>query len=157
MTQEDPEKYPAERWESSWKKAQNPGGMEGGEVLFEPGSAGIIPPEAVETPWLRNMRGVSRAFFWIGVAFTAKDLGEALKETIDTGDIRPFAREVVRQAAGWGGALAGAGEGAAFGATVGSLFGPVGTVVGGVVGGIVGGIIGGIAGFLAGDWLSDLF
>jgi RHS repeat-associated protein len=136
-----------------WKGAQEtiegvhtkPGQGPKGEVLFE----GNIPAQAVEGGALRALRGAARGLFWVGVAFTAYDLGAAAVESFRQGSIKPLAREVVRQSVTWGAAIGGA----KVGAIIGSAFGPVGTVVGG----LIGGILGGIGGWIAGSWLSSLF
>ena len=86
----------------------------------------------------------------VAVAATLIDLVKAAVESWRQGDPRPLAREAVKQATGWAGALALGAEGAGFGLAVG---GPVGMVVFGILGGIAGGFIG----FLAGSWLSNLF
>ncbi len=122
-----------------------PGQGPKGEVLFE----GKIPAQAVEGGALRALRGAARGLFWVGVAFTAYDLGAAAVESFRQGSIKPLAREVVRQSVTWGAAIGGA----KVGAIIGSAFGPVGTVVGG----LIGGILGGIGGWIAGSWLSSLF
>jgi RHS repeat-associated protein len=107
------------------------------------------PPQAVEGAGVRALRGAARGLFWVGVAFTAYDLGAAAVESFGQGSIKPLAREVVRQSVTWGAAIGGA----KLGAIIGSAFGPVGTVVGG----LIGGILGGIGGWIAGSWLSSLF
>lgn len=139
-----------------WKQAQRttegvppkPGGPLQGEVLFE-GEKGI-PAAAVESVGLRALKGAGRAFFWVGVALTAWDLGTALGESIAQGSVKPIAREVVRQATTWGMAIGGA----EIGGTIGTF---VGGPIGAVVGGLIGGVVGGIAGYISGSWLADLF
>jgi RHS repeat-associated protein len=127
-----------------WRAGQE--AHEGGEVLF----TGPVPASALETPFMRGMRGMSRAMFWIGLTFSVADIGVAFDETVKTGDIRPLARELVRQGTTWGTSLAMGAEGAAFGFAIG---GPVGAAVVGLAGSIAGAIIGsGI-----GEWLSSLF
>ena len=138
-----------EKWKGVQKTTEGvptkPGQGLKGEVLFE----GPVPAQAVEGGGLRALRGAARGLFWVGVAFTAYDLGKAAVESFRQGSIKPIAREVVRQSVTWGAAIGGA----KVGAIIGSAFGPVGTVVGGLIGGIAGGI----GGWIAGSWLSSLF
>lgn len=88
------------------------------------------------------IRGASRTFFVTGVALDGYNIA--------TAEDKP--REVVKTAAGWGGAWAGAKGGAMVGAGIGSFFGPG---PGTAVGGFIGGLVGGIGGYWAGSELGE--
>ena len=157
LAQENPGRY-KER-SAAWGNAQageSRGGTsysEGGEVLFE----GPVPPKAVNSVGVRMLRGGARALFWYGVAESVVDVGQATQTSIQTESPKPVARELVRQAGGWGaailGAKAGATGGAWVGAAVASPTGP-GAAVGGIVGGLVGGAVFFAAGYFGADWAS---
>lgn len=85
-----------------------------------------------------------------GIAFTAYDLGKASKTSVELGSVKPISAEVVRQAGGWGSALAGAKVGVVAGAALGIETGP-----GAIITGLVGGIVAGAAGYYGADWIAD--
>ena len=85
-----------------------------------------------------------------GIAFTAYDLKIATEESIKQNSIKPISVEVVKQAGGWGAAIAGARIGVVVGAAVGIETGP-----GAVVSGAIGGIIFGTAGYLGATWPTE--
>jgi len=64
--------------------------------------------------------------------------------------MKPISAEVVRQAGGWGSAVAGMKIGAATGAALGIETGP-----GALLTGLVGGIVFGAAGYYGADWVAD--
>ncbi|KJZ63801.1 hypothetical protein [Pseudomonas fluorescens] len=74
----------------------------------------------------------------------------AADESIKQKSIKPISIEVVKQAGGWGGAIAGARIGVVAGAAVGIETGP-----GAIVSGAVGGIIFGTAGYFGASWLTE--
>jgi outer membrane lipoprotein SlyB len=84
------------------------------------------------------------------IGFTAYDLKLATEESIKQKSVKPISVEVVKQAGGWGGAMAGARIGFVAGAAVGIETGP-----GAFVSGAIGGIIFGTAGYLGATWLAD--
>ncbi len=88
------------------------------------------------------IKGATRTLFWTGAAIDTYNIA--------TAEDKP--REVVKTAAGWGGAWVGAKGGAAIGAGIGSFFGPG---PGTAVGGFFGGLIGGIGGYWAGSNLGE--
>ena len=127
---------------------------EGGETLIE----GPVPASAIESPLLRTLRGGSQVLVGVAIGMTVANLVQAAIDSVRQGDIRPLARQVVREASTWGMGMAMAAEGAAFGAEVGLLLGgPVGMAVGTVVFGILGGLAGAIIGSGIGDFFSSLF
>lgn len=84
------------------------------------------------------------------IGFTAYDLEQAAGKSIDQKSVKPISIEVVKQAGGWGGAVAGARVGAMLGAAVGIETGP-----GALVTGAIGGIIFGTAGYFSASWLTE--
>lgn len=86
----------------------------------------------------------------MSIALTAYDLDQATEKSINTGSVKLIAAEVVRQAGGWGGAIAGAKVGVIAGAAVGIESGP-----GAVITGLIGDIFFGTAGYLGADWVAD--
>lgn len=86
----------------------------------------------------------------LGIAFTAYDLTQASRESIEIGSARPISAELVRQAGGWGMAWAGFKVGGVAGAAVGIESGP-----GAIATGLIGGIIFGAAGYFGADWVAD--
>lgn len=86
----------------------------------------------------------------LGIAFTAYDLAQASRESIEIGSANPISAELVRQAGGWGMAWAGFKVGGVAGAAVGIESGP-----GAIATGLIGGIIFGAAGYFGADWVAD--
>ncbi|WP_222909549.1 glycine zipper family protein [Pseudomonas sp. DNDY-54] len=86
----------------------------------------------------------------LGIAFTAYDLAQASRESIEIGSANPISAELVRQAGGWGMAWAGFKVGGIAGAAVGIESGP-----GAIATGLIGGIIFGAAGYFGADWVAD--
>ena len=93
---------------------------------------------------------VGRVLMVVGVVFTAVDLGLAGKRSVEQNSFKPIGAEVVRQAGGWGMALAGVKIGAVAGAAVGVATGP-----GLIVTGAIGAVIFGAAGYFGADWIAD--
>lgn len=121
------------------------------EVLVQ---AEKVPPSAVFTPgsykatnMLIKGTKVVRVF---AIGFTAYDLKLAAEESVKQNSVKPISVEVVKQASGWGAAMAGARIGVVAGAAVGIETGP-----GAIVSGAVGGIIFGTAGYLGATWLTE--
>ncbi|HBS6033794.1 TPA: glycine zipper family protein, partial [Klebsiella pneumoniae] len=85
-----------------------------------------------------------------GIVFTAYDLEQASKKSLKNGSVKPIPAEVIRQAGGWGMAVAGAKIGTVAGAAVGIETGP-----GVVLTGLIGGVIFGTAGYFGADWVAD--
>lgn len=117
------------------------------EVLVQ---AEKIPPEAIFTPGSYRATSVlikgARVVRVFAIGFTAHDLKLAADESIKQKSIKPISVEVVKQAGGWGGAIAGA----RIGVAVGIETGP-----GAIVSGAVGGIIFGTAGYFGASWLTE--
>lgn len=86
----------------------------------------------------------------LGVVLTAYDLAEAGHESYKTSSVKPITAEIIRQAGGWGTAMAGFKLGGAMGAAVTIETGP-----GAIIGGLVGGIVFGSAGYFGADWVAD--
>lgn len=86
----------------------------------------------------------------LGIAFTAYDLTQASRESIEIGNAKPISAELVRQAGGWGMAWAGFKFGGIAGAALGIETGP-----GAVATGLIGGITFGAAGYFGADWVAD--
>jgi LysM repeat protein len=116
------------------------------ELVFE----GKIPAGAVKTGSMMAFTRGAQIVSGVGIVLTAYDLEQAAQRSHDQHSIKPLAAETVRQAGGWGGALAGAEFGALAGATVGIETGP-----GALITGLFGGIIGGIAGFTGANWIAS--
>lgn len=121
------------------------------EVLLH---AEKVPAKAVFTPesykatnMLIKGARVARVF---AIGFTAYDLKLATDESIKQNSAKPISVEVVKQAGGWGAAIAGGRIGLAMGAAVGIETGP-----GAIVSAAVAGIIFGTAGYLGATWLTD--
>jgi hypothetical protein len=116
--------------------------------------ANKIPPKAIFTPGSYKATNVfikgARVVRVFAIGFTAYDLKLAADESIKQKSIKPISIEVVKQAGGWGGAIAGARIGVVAGAAVGIETGP-----GAIVSGAVGGIIFGTAGYFGASWLSE--
>lgn len=115
---------------------------------------GKVPAKAVfnesSLAVTQKMVQAGRVVKVFGIAFTAYDLGKASKTSVELGSVKPISAEVVRQAGGWGGAIAGAKIGAATGAALGIETGP-----GAIITGLVGGIVAGAAGYYGADWIAD--
>ncbi|MCX2546943.1 glycine zipper family protein [Pseudomonas sp. COW5] len=121
------------------------------EVLIQ---ADKVPAKAIFTPTSHKVTNAfikgARVVRVFGIAFTAYDLKVATEESIKQNSIKPISVEVVKQAGGWGAAIAGARIGVVVGAAVGIETGP-----GAVVSGAIGGIIFGTAGYLGATWLTE--
>lgn len=77
--------------------------------------------------------------------------GETVGIAIESNEgAKPISAEVIRQAGGWGGAVAGFKVGGVIGAGVGIETGP-----GAIITGLVGGIVFGTAGYFGADWVAD--
>jgi hypothetical protein len=113
-----------------------------------------VPASAIFTKdTLAKSNGIvrtARVVQVLGIVLTAYDLEKAGEKSIQIKSIKPISAEVVRQAGGWGGAIAGAKLGGAIGTAVGIESGP-----GALVTGAIGGIIGGVAGYFGADWIAD--
>lgn len=113
-----------------------------------------IPAAAIFTPgtlkYTKYFTRGARVVQVTGIVFTAYDLEQASEKSLKNGSVKPITAEVIRQAGGWGMAVAGAKIGTAAGAAVGIETGP-----GAVLTGLVGGIIFGTAGYFGADWVAD--
>ena len=98
----------------------------------------------------KHVGRLGRALTVVGVIFTVKDVAEAAQRSIHQKSYKPLAAESIRQAGGWGGAIAGAKVGFATGALFGIETGP-----GAIVTGALGAIIVGGAAYYGCDWLAD--
>ena len=113
-----------------------------------------IPASAIFTPG--SFKFTSGAIKGLKVAhvfsifFTAYDLADASEASVKQESIKPISIEVMKQAGGWGGAMAGARIGATAGALAGIETGP-----GAILTGAIGGIIFGVAGYYSASWLID--
>jgi hypothetical protein len=96
------------------------------------------------------IRSAGRVVQVVGIVLTAYDLGMATDQSFKANSVKPISAEVMRQAGGWGSALAGFKLGGVAGAALGIETGP--SVV---ITGLVGGIIGGTAGYFGADWVAD--
>ncbi|WP_336354555.1 glycine zipper family protein [Pseudomonas granadensis] len=109
-------------------------------AIFTPGS------EKATRAFIKGVK-VVRVF---AIGFTAYDLKIATEESFKQNSIKPISVEVVKQAGGWGAALAGARIGVVAGAAVGIETGP-----GAIVSSAIGGIVFGTAGYLGATWLTE--
>lgn len=113
-----------------------------------------VPAKAVFNPkslgTTNKIIATARVVQVIGVALTAYDLEQATEKSFKAKSVKPISAEVIRQAGGWGGAIAGFKVGGIAGAAVGIETGP-----GAIITGIVGGIIFGSAGYFGADWVAD--
>jgi len=113
-----------------------------------------IPAKAVFNPkslgTTSKIIATARVVQVIGVVLTAYDLEQASEKSYQAKSVKPISAEVIRQAGGWGGAIAGFKVGGAAGAAVGIETGP-----GAIITGLVGGIIFGSAGYFGADWVAD--
>ncbi|WP_333901411.1 hypothetical protein [Enterobacter wuhouensis] len=113
-----------------------------------------IPATAIFTPetlkYTRYFTRSARVVQVTGIVFTAYDLEQATEKSLKNGSVKPITAELIRQAGGWGMAVAGAKIGTVAGAAVGIETGP-----GAVLTGLVGGIIFGTAGYFGADWVAD--
>ncbi len=113
-----------------------------------------IPAKAIFTPaslktatrWVQAGRVVQV----VGIVLTAYDLEQATEKSFKAKSVKPISAEVIRQAGGWGGAVAGFKLGGMAGAALGIETGP-----GAIITGLVGGIIVGGAGYFGADWVAD--
>ena len=121
------------------------------EVLVQapkvPASAIFTPRSLVFTKTVAKGLRVVRIF---AIGFTAYDLEQAAEKSFEQKSVKPISIEVVKQAGGWGGAIAGARIGAMLGAAAGIETGP-----GLFVTGAIGGIIFGTAGYFSASWISE--
>lgn len=113
-----------------------------------------VPANAIFTPTSQKVtsafiKGVKvvRVF---AIAFTAYDLKIATEESFKQNSVKPISVEAVKQAGGWGAAIAGARIGLVAGAAVGIETGP-----GAIVSSAIGGIVFGTAGYLGATWLTE--
>lgn len=113
-----------------------------------------VPASAVFTPsslkTAQTIARTARVVQVLGIAFTAYDLTMASQESIRIGNAKPIRAEVIRQAGGWGAALAGFKVGGIAGAALGIETGP-----GALISGLIGGIVVGGAGYFGADWVAD--
>lgn len=113
-----------------------------------------IPASAIFTPetlkYTKYFTRGARVVQVTGIIFTAYDLEQATEKSIKNSSVKPITAEVIRQAGGWGSAIAGAKIGTVAGAAVGIETGP-----GVVLTGLVGGIVFGAAGYFGADWVAD--
>ncbi|MGZ3237569.1 MAG: glycine zipper family protein [Burkholderiaceae bacterium] len=113
-----------------------------------------VPARAIFTPGSFRATSVlvksARVVGVFAIVFTAYDLEQAAESSIKQKSIKPISHEVIKQAGGWGGAMAGARIGVAFGAAVGIETGP-----GAIVTGLIGGIIFGTAGYFSASWIAE--
>lgn len=94
--------------------------------------------------------GTGRIVQVLGIVLTAYDLEQASEKSFKAKSVMPISAEVIRQAGGWGGAVAGFKMGGIGGAALGIETGP-----GAIVTGLVGGIVFGAAGYFGADWVAD--
>ena len=122
------------------------------EILIQPRPR--VPPSGVfSQTGLNASLGIvkyARVVQVIGIGFTAYDLGVATDQSFKMKSVRPIEKEVARQIADWGGAVAGAKMGAATGALVGIETGP-----GAIITGLIGGIVFGAIGYMGGSAVAD--
>lgn len=97
---------------------------------------------------------VGRVLTVVGVIFTVKDVADATQRSVEKGSFKPLAAETVRQAGGWGGAVAGAKIGFWVGAAFGIETGP-GAIITGAIGAVVFGAIGYFAADKLAGWIED--
>lgn len=113
-----------------------------------------VPASAIFNPnslkLTESVIRTARVIQVLGIAFTAYDLTQASRESIEIGSAKPISAELVRQAGGWGMAWAGFKVGGVAGAAVGIESGP-----GAIATGLIGGIIFGAAGYFGADWVAD--
>ena len=86
----------------------------------------------------------------VGIVLTAYDLEQASEKSFRAKSVKPISAEVIRQAGGWGAAVAGFKVGGIASAALGIETGP-----GAVLTGLAGGIIFGAAGYFGADWVAD--
>jgi len=110
------------------------------KAIFNPGSLQVT----------KVVTGAARVVQVVGIVLTAYDLEQATEKSFRAKSVKPISAEVIRQAGGWGGAVAGFKIGGVAGAALGIETGP-----GAVITGLVGGIIFGTAGYFGADWVAD--
>ena|GEM_PF-1690214 len=93
---------------------------------------------------------IGRVLTVVGVVITVAEVTQATQRSINQHSFRPIGAELVRQAGGWGGAVAGMKIGFAGGALFGIETGP-----GAIVTGALGAIVFGAAGYFGADWVAD--
>lgn len=116
------------------------------EVLIEGG----VAPNAVKGAAAMGMTRGLQFVQGVGIVITAYDLSAAADRSITQHSVKPLAAETLRQAGGWGAAVAGMKVGALAGGLVGIETGP-----GAVVTAAVGAAIFGAAGYFGADWIAD--
>jgi hypothetical protein len=113
-----------------------------------------VPPKAIfNTSSLKVAKiatGAGRVVQVLGIVLTAYDLEQASEKSFHAKSVKPISAEVIRQAGGWGAAVAGFKVGGIAGAALGIETGP-----GAVLTGLAGGIIFGAAGYFGADWVAD--
>lgn len=113
-----------------------------------------VPAQAIFNPGSLKVAkiaiGAGRVVQVVGIVLTAYDLEQATEKSFRANSVKPISAEVIRQAGGWGGAVAGFKIGGVAGAALGIETGP-----GAIVTGLVGGIIFGTAGYFGADWVAD--
>ncbi|WP_170304313.1 glycine zipper family protein [Duganella radicis] len=113
-----------------------------------------IPAKAIFNPnslkVAKIATGAGRVVQVLGIVLTAYDLKQASEKSFKAKSVKPISAEVIRQAGGWGGAVAGFKIGGVAGAALGIETGP-----GAVLTGLVGGLIFGTAGYFGADWVAD--
>lgn len=113
-----------------------------------------VPPRAIfTTNSLKTAKiavGAGRVVQVLGIVLTAYDLEQASEKSFRAKSVKPISAEVLRQAGGWGAAVAGFKLGGVAGAALGIETGP-----GAVLTGLAGGIIFGAAGYFGADWVAD--
>lgn len=114
-----------------------------------------IPASAIFTPetlqYTKYFIRAARVVKVTGIVFTAYDLDQATEKSLNNDSVKPITAEVIRQAGGWGMAMAGAKIGVVAGEAIGIETGP-----GAALSGLIGGIIFGAAGYVGADWVADL-
>jgi len=113
-----------------------------------------VPAKAIFNPSSLKVAkvavGAGRVVQVLGIVLTAYDLEQATEKSFRAKSVKPISAEVIRQAGGWGGAVAGFKIGGVAGAALGIETGP-----GAIITGLVGGIIFGTAGYFGADWVAD--
>ena len=113
-----------------------------------------VPAKAIFNPTSHKVAkiasGAGRVVHVLGIVLTAYDLEQASEKSFKAKSVKPISAEVIRQAGGWGGAIAGFKIGGVAGAAVGIETGP-----GAIITGLVGGIVFGTAGYFGAGWVAD--
>ena len=116
------------------------------EVLLE---GNVTPDMVMSKSSMRLVKGL-RVVSVVGIVLSAYELGKATNESIEKDSSNPIIAETIRQAGGWGGAIAGTKIGASAGAAIGLATGP-----GAILCGAAGALIFGTAGYFGADWIAD--